>query len=320
MSQEDYRTLVALRDDELSLMVKVLKKRADNDMDSVVAITGQPGIGKSVLSLQFGLRIQPIDFNKNIIWSRQELETAISDLPKKSVIIPDEAIDLLYKREFANRDQIKIVKLLNKCRKLNHTFIMNIPNFKAIDKDIRNERVRYWIHIVERGTAFVFSLSENFVKEDRWHLKEIEKVIDNEHWNGLTKIPTFRGILHFDDLPRDIKRDYLATAEQHAKQSEEQEHFTKHDLIKAEEKGVLRAIILSRDNNLYKNGALSRLADLLKHSYGSISGKLTVERRKWGQSSPLTGKPILVPSSPVPVTDEHIVVKEKWEFGDAQPE
>lgn len=298
--------------DQIDIIVKQLKKRSADDKDSVVVLSGDVGDGKSTLATNVGFKMEPsFDFNRNMVWSRKELMRAINVLPKKSVVIPDEAIDLLYKREFANRDQISIIKLLNKCRKRNLTIIMNIPNFQDIDKGIRNDRVKYWIHVYKRGIGLLFARSPSFVRTDRWYLKEMSEVMEKQGVDGLKDIPTFKGIIKFDQLSKEIEAQYLAVAEEHASSTDEVDVFTRYDLDRAEQKGAVTMLTICRDNHLLVHGGLKQAVEVLGRKYKSVLSwmsdireDLSIERRKTENS---------------PALDNNIIISEKWKFGEVKP-
>lgn len=158
------------------LTTKGLKEVRSN-LDIVLVLSGTEGSGKSNLSVQIGRDLDPkhFSFERNMIavpdWAKvQELS---SKLPKGAPIILDEAITALYKRDFASTGNKELIKFFNVCRKRNQIFILCVPRFGSLDRDVR-ERVLLNVIIPseqDSGLAVVHQRDDNpYLMGDKWHL------------------------------------------------------------------------------------------------------------------------------------------------------
>lgn len=138
--------------------------------------------GKSSLAILLGLCIDPnFDLEKNMIYSNEmeELSKSVRELPKYSVIIPDEAIKFLYKLNWGTAGQKYINTLYALARKENKITILPIPRFTDVNEFFRNHRIKIWIHIVKEGHAVMFQKDWSpFSFRDPWRIQDNEKLIE----------------------------------------------------------------------------------------------------------------------------------------------
>ena len=145
----------------------VYKGMTQRNYDFVLVIVGGERLGKTSL----GIRIM-YDFNKpqfvyngsiSICNISMNGEMYINDIVEKNrgnLIQFDEAVDGMYSRDAMSPRNKKINKKLMKCGFLNIFHILCLPNFKAIDNNIREHRVGALIKIVERGKYLAYSSAE----------------------------------------------------------------------------------------------------------------------------------------------------------------
>lgn len=99
-------------------------------------------------------------------------------LKRKTPIILDEAVKVLFKGDFQKKGRKNIVKFYNLCREENKATFLIIPDIKDMDKYFREGRVNVWIHIPRRGIAIVFAQNTwNPFKGSPWFMKYNEKII-----------------------------------------------------------------------------------------------------------------------------------------------
>ena len=187
-----------------------VKAFQQSDRDFIIAISGYRGEGKSTLSVLLGVENGKFDFEKNILYSRKKAMEKIGSL-EHSTLVVDEAINILYRRDFMKGEQKELIKLMNMCRDRHLCLIFNIPNVWNLDKDILQTMVRMWIHVDKRGLAYCFVPDNNPFSADKWHRKLNEKLM--KKWDsskvGLKKSPNFDGILRFKDLDEEQKLLYI---------------------------------------------------------------------------------------------------------------
>jgi len=186
------------------------KKFLKNDDDCPIAITGRERVGKSTLALEMAyllLKQQKVrlQWNKiienNIGYRHEEVIKKIKALPEQSPFIADESIRGMYKMDFMSVQGREMVKMFSQIGMKNDLFLFNIPRFWDLLENIRNHRVKFWVHIVARGYAVVFLPDENQFISDPWNRTENEKTI--AFGTSLRKTRKKRLVSLFDE-PMDI--------------------------------------------------------------------------------------------------------------------
>lgn len=109
---------------ESSFFAQKLYERARNGKDSVVAICGDEGDGKSTLAANIGFESDMFfDFERNELFSptNEEMQEKVVGLPRFSTIVADEAIKILYKLNWQSKSQRFLNELYALCRRENKT-------------------------------------------------------------------------------------------------------------------------------------------------------------------------------------------------------
>lgn len=219
----------------IRVLADLIKTRQDSDMDAVLAISSDEGLGKSTLSIQLAmLIIQNFDLEKNMAYANKEIMAKFKDLEPNKGLIIDEAIRAIYKRDWMKNLNKTLIKLFAQIRFKRLFIILNIPNFLDLDKQIRNHRVFMWIHIYERGKAVIFKRSDSaYDKEDPWDLRSGQKIVrryyksslddKDELLKGYKKQFTYVGHMTFPDLPDNVKKKYLAISHKRKMEEDEEE-------------------------------------------------------------------------------------------------
>jgi len=192
-------------------LVGLLNETAKRDKDNLIPIDGATGSGKSTLGLKMCLTGCPwFDMEKDILYSREELIEWVTTAKPGSWALADEAVNMLFKRDFAAKAQKFLLRILDMCRDRNLTILMCIPNFWALDSHVRQGRVRLRIYVAMTGRAFMWKPDTNPFADDRWWKKYNEKVCWNwaEHYNA-RKTKGFVGFVEYGDLADKYKLPYL---------------------------------------------------------------------------------------------------------------
>lgn len=209
-------------------IVKILKDRQVNEFDGNIAVSGDRGNGKSTLINKIFYRFKVFNPWKHQVYSREDVIALLKYLTY-ALCWDDEAINSGYKRNFQDKGQQELIKILTAYRDNYNIFASAIPNFFSLDKDLRD---LYFIHlhVIERGIAVVhMPLQGRLYSQDRWDAKYNSKI--EEKWSKKMqkdpnfrppyhKLTTFRGYLFFGDCTEKQKKLY-----KHIKKTKREKSF-----------------------------------------------------------------------------------------------
>lgn len=198
---------------------EMIEGRIYNNFDAIVVIDAngaieKRGIGKSTLGYKIAgpLKI-PLKFKakRDLVYSRED---SIKHLAKKKfgIIFYDEMINVSYKRDFQNQEQIKLIKALNMYRDSCNVYIMCVPNFWDLDIDLR-KLCSLRITVLQRGTALIQIPSASIYGNDPWDTKYNQK-IENDWLKSRSKRPKYSklttcvGIVNFGPLHPQVQQVY----------------------------------------------------------------------------------------------------------------
>ncbi len=162
-------------DSNLKLFAKEIRINLRDERDCVIAITGYPGEGKSNTAAIIGMLID-IDYEfENICFipTSKEITNSYMRLPMYSIFHIDEASRGLHKQKWYDKVQ-QTLNLLYDTEREGHFLcsILIMPRFQNFAENFRNFRIRYWIHINERGFNIAYKKDEDKDTKDPWHIDE----------------------------------------------------------------------------------------------------------------------------------------------------
>lgn len=232
-----------------------------SDRWSLIAVSGEMGEGKSCFVDQLLMSCSkvtrtPFSLNGNMTYQREELKEFIDgkkQLPEHSGINADELISMFFKRNWYDRDQIDGVELLNKCRDRHLTVAGCIPNFWDLDSSILSV-IRFWVHIHERGRAWVFQKSRNPFASDKWYKRDNEKLFKKK---GIPYgCEGFLCEIHFDDWTPERKAEYYKVRNIKRVNTEGQVHKETFTNLKTQRNEVIK--LLYTQNPKYNTNELAK--------------------------------------------------------------
>ena len=209
--------------EKLRKMAQLIAKNQNDDWDLVLCVSGSEGAGKSCLAMHIAMHVcklhgLPFSIENNIVYKNDELLDKVKNLPHKAPIILDEAVLLSYKRDWASAENKQLVRMFHQIRAKNMCFIFCIPRFIDMDAYYRTHRVRFWLHVYDRGKVVAFVKDENQNITDPWHFRENLEAMKAKrilsHLNKETHIHFYRKSknyftdFHFPDFPEAIKEKY----------------------------------------------------------------------------------------------------------------
>lgn len=181
-------------------LARVAQKRVREDKDLVIAFTGNEGDGKSGLSINTGLAIDPsFNVNTHLLYSPtvEEAKQKIYGLPKFSFVGVDEAIKIMYKLNWGTKLSKYLNVIYGICRKQNQVSGLCMPRFTDFNEYFRNHRIRLWVHIFDPvslskdwGEAAVMVRSWNPITSDPWGIVKAER--------AFLKLSKYKKITNFE--------------------------------------------------------------------------------------------------------------------------
>lgn len=194
--------------------VEEIKLVQQSKGDFIIVISGFRGVGKSTLQTRF---IQEIigesalteeGFKKYFIYSRKEFDKKLEEFEEKSPICVDEGINLLFKREFQNRDQNILIKKFNTYRDKYFVIFILLPFFWDLDSSVRNSSIiKWWIHCNKFGEGYIFQIEDNPFTDDPWNRKN-NFFAWREKKVPVYSLPNYVANIVWEELPEDTYNIY----------------------------------------------------------------------------------------------------------------
>lgn len=220
-------------------IVHLIKQAQKKKYDSTICLSGFVGEGKSTFALQLGkvyYNVRGVNTfkrlcEKYLIYDRKSLKD-LSLREKEKCLIADEAINILFKRDFMKGEQKNLLRVLDVCRDHRHFFIFNIPSFWALDQHTIQTRIRLWIHIEKQKYAHIFRPVRNPFSSDVWLRRYNEQLYTK--YGGFTRSPNYVTTITFEPLSDEEYKIYESI--KHRKRlegikDEEEVQITKKDVI-----------------------------------------------------------------------------------------
>jgi predicted XRE-type DNA-binding protein len=232
--------------DQLAASIK--RDRLKKKYDATIAITGWKGKGKSTFAYKLGRKIDNLfEIRRNYVFKAEYdvIKNRVFTLEKESGIIIDEAIDVLYKMDWADDLQNALIKLLTKTRHKHQALFLCIPQFTELRRSFRNYLIDYWVHLPFRGLAIVFGKSPSPFDEDPWHIKENNKAFweaakktsylriasdMNMQVDLFEKTPGFITFLTFDEMPEGDQEEFDKLSEEAKEKTTEKSQAVKTNI------------------------------------------------------------------------------------------
>lgn len=136
-------------------LVQNLRARRSQNNHSIVAVQGDPGVGKSHCAICIAVNIDPAFKPDNIFYGRDELFDIVAPAPKGGVWILDEGTNAAMNRTWQDREQTELMQIFNTIRQRRHTIFWNQPNVQRLDVVLREDLITHRINCISRGNARV---------------------------------------------------------------------------------------------------------------------------------------------------------------------
>mgnify|MGYP001429548114 CR=1 FL=1 len=192
-------------------MVQEMQKA---DFDCIIIIEGNRGLGKSTLAYKVASGVQEYHhFNpwQDILYTREDIIKAFNRR-WKSNFIADEMINVSFNRDHYSDDQKKLIKIINMNRDHCNLFIACVPQFSALDSQIKN-LCKIRITVLKRGLAILHTPNRTIYSPDKWDTAINEKIERSWMKSNIfkpkySKLTTFRGMIQFNPLTEKQEDQY----------------------------------------------------------------------------------------------------------------
>lgn len=259
--------------------IETLRQRQLNQFDVNIGVSGKRGDGKSTFLYKVFERFKKDGFRQHLhqVYARDDVIRLLKK-QKFGFCWDDEAINSGYKRDFQDKGQQELIKIITMYRDNFNIYASALPFFYSLDKDLR-ELIFVHVHIIERGIGVILMpLQDNIHSSDPWDTKANIKIEMEENKkiarNPKKKFPfykltTFAGYIYFGDLSPKQRERYnkIKAKKRHesAEQMEQQKEMGFIDQVynllmekKLSQEGLIQACLVSNKKYSYVTSSLNR--------------------------------------------------------------
>jgi len=147
------------------LIDELYERRHQNELDTVMPVIGDEGMGKSTLIMQLAVKYcmvrdgEPPSIDhllSRICYDRADFKAAMAESDKRALIIVPDAARILYSMDVAKSEQKTIEKDLMDVRGLEYFILLGFQSWKRIGGEIKERRSKLALKIPRRGLVRVY--------------------------------------------------------------------------------------------------------------------------------------------------------------------
>lgn len=170
MNYNGWQTLVSEELAVRPVFQDQLRWRINNKLACNIAVTGEPGIGKSYKAIDIARVFEGIYKSKTtgkikgrftvkqVVFTHSDYMELLLWLKMGKAIVFDEPSYAMGKRDWYKDLQKVLVHTLESQRFLVHPLFIPIINLSLLDKTIRKYLIQFQIHVIGRGHAWIYRL------------------------------------------------------------------------------------------------------------------------------------------------------------------
>lgn len=195
-------------------LAKAIRKRQEDNYDVNIIVDGPRGNGKSTFMYKLFCELGGFVPENDIVFSRDDVIEKMKDT--YGLIMADEMINAGHNRDFYQKEQKILIKMLNMYRDNYNIMAGAIPFFYDLDPQVRKfYAIRVTIH--ERGKAILQKPGKSMYSNDPWETdvnRKLEGKMQGVIKKGkklrlnYTKLTTFWGTLEFGALSKRQEERY----------------------------------------------------------------------------------------------------------------
>ncbi len=146
----------------LQKRLESVKKIIKKNWDAVILIDGQERSGKSTLGMTIGCYFDPNFNTSNMAAGMEDAARMIRDCKEGAVIMVDEGSLVFNSKDAMRKENKNLMKILDVVGQKRITFIVILPSFFDLNKQIAVRRSRFLLHVytdkkMNRGRFMYFS-------------------------------------------------------------------------------------------------------------------------------------------------------------------
>ena len=195
------------------LVEELYQRRHQNELDTVLPVVGDEGMGKSTLIMQLAVAYclardgEPPEIEHlldRIAYTRADFQELMANSEKQALIIVPDAARILYSMDVAKSEQKQIEKDLMDVRGLEYFILLGFQSWDRIGGEIKERRAKLTVYIPRRGLIRVFGR------------EAMDERIDEGSWPSSTmtdRFPALDGTELWEEYQRvdeEQKRERLA--------------------------------------------------------------------------------------------------------------
>ena len=205
-------------------LTETLRARQLNKFDVNLGVSGKRGTGKSTIIWKIFNSFKRFGFlqKKHQVYQREDVIDLLQN-QTFSFCWDDEAINSGYKRDFQQKAQNDLIKIVTNYRDNFNIYASALPFFYTLDKGLR-ELIFCHIHVIERGFAVILMpLEDSIHSQDQWDTDANIKIEKRENKRidrnpslkfRYHKLTTFAGYIYFGDMTPKQRRIYESIKKQ----------------------------------------------------------------------------------------------------------
>lgn len=132
-----------------------VRERQRDNMDTVIAVTGRKGKGKSTLAFRLARALDQDFTLQQVVYRAADMADLFVTLRTKQAAMYDEAALGLLSTDWATTEAKALVAMVTILRPKRLTMILCLPKFRRLNAAFREDLVDLWIKINRRGYAVV---------------------------------------------------------------------------------------------------------------------------------------------------------------------
>lgn len=161
------------------LVEQLYQERHESELDTVLPVIGDEGMGKSTLIMQLATKYclvrdgEPPTIEHlldRICYDRADFKQAMAQSDKQALIIVPDAARILYSMDVAKSEQKTIEKDLMDVRGLEYFILLGFQSWKRIGGEIKQRRSKLAVKIPRRGLVRVYGRDamDHRIDEGSW--------------------------------------------------------------------------------------------------------------------------------------------------------